>query len=388
MTSPANEPHQKHVKLARPEGGEFGRNELAIVGTTCENIQYLAYQIISQLTAYKMAYADADHKNAEAERQRISAINHNGYAEYINKIFFTRLDISKQPNAFQKRAMLNDCDLVLINGNHFTASKQIMVLDPAKSLQNKLDKLTNVQLILLKNYAGAIPDYITNHLPDISAIPVLSFDDTYSIIAFVSGFLQQQIPTLNGLVLAGGRSTRMGSDKGEIQYHGTTQRRHVFNLLSAHCKEVFISCNEEQAKAIADLPFIRDSFLNLGPLGGILSALQQNPNAAWLTIACDLPYLNAEAIDYLITHRNPSKMATAFLDAEGTFPEPLVTIWEPRAYPILLQFLSQGYSCPRKALINSDVEMLKAPDAFAFKNVNTTEEYREALTILHNKHNS
>jgi len=388
VTSPANKPHQKHAKLARLEAGEFGRNELAIVGTTCDNIRQLSYQIISQLSAYKIAYADADHKGAQSGGERMSAINNNGYAEYINKIFFTRLDINKQPNAFQKRALLNDCDLVLVNGNHFTATKQIMVLDPSKSLQNKLDKLTDVQLILLKDYTGQIPDYITSYLPNFSSIPVLSFDDTYAIISFVSGFMQQQIPGINGLVLTGGLSTRMGSDKSAIDYHGTTQRQHVFNLLSPHCKEVFVSCNGEQAKTITDLPVIQDSFLGLGPLGGILSAFQQNPNIAWLTVACDLPLLSTGIIQHLINHRDASKMATAFLDSAGEFPEPLVTIWEPRAYPILLQFLSQGYSCPRKALINSDVAILQAPDAFAFKNVNTTEEYKDVMAVLHNKNNS
>jgi len=388
MTSPANSPHQKHAKLTRLEVGEFGRNELAIVGTTCENIRQLVYQIILQLTTYKIGYVDADHKGEDAGSQRLTTINNNGFAEYINKILFTRLDINKQPNAFQRRTLLNDCDLILINGNHFTTAKQIMVLDPAKSLQTKLDKLSDVQLILLKDYTGNIPDYITNHLPNFSSIPVLNFDDTYAIISFISGFMQQQLPVVHGLVLSGGKSTRMGSDKGNINYHGTSQRQHVFNLLVAHCKEVFVSCNEEQAKEIADLPIIQDSFLGLGPLGGILSAFQQNPNVAWLAVACDLPYLNADAIGYLINHRNPSKMATAFLDSNGVFPEPLVTIWEPRAYPVLLQFLSQGYSCPRKALINSDIDLLKAPDAFAFKNINTTEEYNEAVNNLRNKHNS
>src|SRR5437763_14549345 len=151
VTLPANKPHQKHAKLARPEAGEFGRNELAMVGTTCDNIRGLAYQIISQLSAYKIAYADADHKGAEAGGDRMSAINNNGYAEYTNKVFFTRLDLNKQPNAFQKRALLNDCDIVLVNGNHFTASKQSMVLDPSKSWQHTLDKLTDGQLSLLKD---------------------------------------------------------------------------------------------------------------------------------------------------------------------------------------------------------------------------------------------
>lgn len=388
MTSPANKPHQKHTDLTRVEVGEFGRNELAIVGTTCDNIKLLVYQIISQLSAYKIAYADADHKSANGDQQSFSAINNNGFAEYTNKIFFTRLDINQQPNAFQKRALLNDCDLILINGNHFTASKQIMVLDPAKSLQIKLDKLTNVQLILLKDYEGQIPDYITNHLPNFTSLPKLAFNDTNAIISYISNFIQQQIPPVHGLVLSGGKSTRMGSDKGALNYHGTSQREHVFNLLSNRCNEVFISCNAEQAQAINNLPIIQDSFLNLGPLGGIMSAFQQNPNTAWLTVACDLPYLRSETINYLINHRNPSKMATAFLDSDGVFPEPLVTIWEPRAYPILLQFLSQGYSCPRKALINSDAEIVQAPDTFAFKNINTTEEYSETINNLHNKHNS
>ncbi len=235
MTSPANKPHRKHAKLARPETGEWGRNELAILGTTCDNIMHLAYGIIAQLSAYKIAYADADHKGDDADNQRVSALHHDGYAAYINKISFTRLDINTQPNAFQKRALLNDCDLILINGNHFTADKQIVVVDPAKPLQTKLDKLTDVQLILLKDCEGKIPGYITSHLPGISAIPTFNFDDTAAIIAFISRYMQQQVPAINGLVLSGGKSTRMGSDKGEIKYHGTSQRQHVHHLLAAHC---------------------------------------------------------------------------------------------------------------------------------------------------------
>ena len=56
------------------------------------------------------------------------------------------------------------------------------------------------------------------------------------------------------------------------------------------------------------------------------------------------------------------------------FPEPLVTIWEPKAYPIMLQFLAQGISCPRKVLINSDVELLETDDVYIY-NVNTPEEF-------------
>ena len=63
-------------------------------------------------------------------------------------------------------------------------------------------------------------------------------------------------------------------------------------------------------------------------------------------------------------------------------PEPLITIWEPKAYPILLSFLSQGYTCPRKALRNNDVHIIKAENADALINVNTLEELEKVKNIL------
>ena len=63
------------------------------------------------------------------------------------------------------------------------------------------------------------------------------------------------------------------------------------------------------------------------------------------------------------------------------FVEPLITIYEPKAYPILLQYLAQGYSCPRKMLINSDVEIVEVDDDF-IRNINTPEEFEVAKKEL------
>jgi molybdopterin-guanine dinucleotide biosynthesis protein A len=168
-----------------------------------------------------------------------------------------------------------------------------------------------------------------------------------------------------------------------LQYHDQDQRTHVYHLLKEICSEVFISCNAAQVAAIAgQLPYLQDQFLNLGPTGGILTAMQANPNAAWLTVACDLPFLRAETLQYLVAQRDPTKMATAFYDPEGKFPEPLLTIWEPRSYPVLLQFLSLGYSCPRKALINSDVKLLTIPNITELRNVNDPIAYDQTLQEL------
>ncbi len=194
--------------------------------------------------------------------------------------------------------------------------------------------------------------------------------------------LQRAATGINGLVLCGGRSKRMGTDKGEIVYHNKSQREYVFELLQPFCNEVFLSVNEQQAESIQEMPFIKDTVVDKGPAGGILSAFEHNDRVAWLVVACDLPYLNKETISYLLQHRNPQKKATAFWNESGEFPEPLIAIWEPKSHLFLRQFVSDGFHCPRKFLMRTDVEMLTAPDASLFKNINTKDEHEATMKGL------
>ena len=71
-----------------------------------------------------------------------------------------------------------------------------------------------------------------------------------------------------------------------------------------------------------------------------------------------------------------------YIDRKNEFPEPLISIWEPKAYPILLNFLARGYSCPRKALINSDVEVVTDREESILTNVNNPEDLSQAKAIL------
>ena len=83
----------------------------------------------------------------------------------------------------------------------------------------------------------------------------------------------------------------------------------------------------------------------------------------------------------LLEKQNPAKVATAIKGKGKQFPEPLITIYEPKSYPVLLQYLAQGYSCPRKMLINSEVEIVEVNDNL-IRNINTPEEYTEAKKEL------
>lgn len=194
---------------------------------------------------------------------------------------------------------------------------------------------------------------------------------------------ESNIPAINGLVLAGGKSKRMGSDKGIMEWHGKEQRYYIADLLKNFCEEVFISCRADQEKEIdTNYKTLSDTFLNLGPYGGILSALHSDRNKAWLVVACDLPLLDEYTIKYLIEKRDPQSIATTFESPYDGLPEPLITIWEPQSYPVLLEFLGRGYTCPRKVLINSDKAILKPPHPEALMNVNTPEDAEKAKKEL------
>lgn len=375
--------HQKHTKLSKPDAGEFHRNELAILGTNCTNIRNLVNVVTQELyQQYKIAYVDAEHKNTDAADD--SVLSNGGTMEFTDRITYRSFSTKQTFNSFQNRMLFTGEDMVLVNGNHFIAQNQIVVIDPIKSLENKLERLSNVQLILLSEGVSGLPEYITQHLPAGFAAPVLKATDTLAIASFINKWLQQKLPGMNGLVLAGGKSERMQADKGSINYFGKSQRLHVYDLLTPHCADVFVSyADAGKINTDEQLPIVIDTFTDLGPFGGILSAFQTNPNAAWLTVACDLPYLSAQTLAYLAEHRNPSKVATCFIDSDNRFPEPLITIWEPRAYPIMLQFLSLGYSCPRKVLINSDVELLQVPDVAELQNINYPEERERVMQNLY-----
>lgn len=187
---------------------------------------------------------------------------------------------------------------------------------------------------------------------------------------------------LNGLVLIGGRSTRMGQDKSLLVYQNKPQREHLTDLLQLYCKSVYWSVNASQANELAGLeqPMIVDSFDLVGPLNGILSAFQTDPLAAWLVVACDMPLLSTRTLDALVTGRNASKPATAFYDSDGRFPEPLLCIWEPAILPLLQQAVGGGRYSPR--LMLGDAHLLTAPDTSELLNVNDPEA-REAFKHQH-----
>jgi len=191
----------------------------------------------------------------------------------------------------------------------------------------------------------------------------------------------QKATDIHGLVLAGGKSTRMGIDKSLLSFHGLAQNEHVFALLHRHSNNVYTSIGKGQETQPFKNPIV-DVYDVDSPINGILSAFQQNADVAWLSVPVDMPFVNDDVIATLIANRDVNKVATCFYDSEEKYPEPLLTIWEPGAGQNLLKFFERGRNSPREFLMGENVNLLKIADRMALRNINTIEEFIAAKRSL------
>ena len=174
---------------------------------------------------------------------------------------------------------------------------------------------------------------------------------------------------LNGLVLAGGLSSRMGSDKSLIEYHGKPQRESLFEMLQLVCSKVYTSCREAQQIPLFLNP-LYDAFAIKSPLNGILTAFQTCPDRAWLAVAVDLPHVSIDVLREIVSNRDTGKLATCFFDAGSGAPEPLLTIWEPAAQALLAANAAAGNISPRSFLQHHDVHIVYGMNESVFLNIN------------------
>ncbi len=158
-----------------------------------------------------------------------------------------------------------------------------------------------------------------------------------------------------------------------LNYHGKPQRDYLFDLLGNFCTHVFTSCRKEQNIPPTLNPLI-DNFPVTGPLNGILTAFSHQPQSAWLIVAVDMPNVNAGVIELLISNRAEQKTATCFFNDETQQPEPLLTLWEAHAYPLLLAFAESGNVSPREFLKSHPVNLVDPPDSETLLNYNYPSE--------------
>ncbi len=131
---------------------------------------------------------------------------------------------------------------------------------------------------------------------------------------------------LNGLVLAGGNSIRMGSNKALLVYYNMPQYLHAANLLQQHCNSVYISTNVPLANTdFVQLPD-NETFANAGPLSGLLTAYN-NYKSAYLVLAVDYPLIDNNYIIALATLSKEQNKSVVAYNNNTSFFEPWIACY-------------------------------------------------------------
>jgi len=189
---------------------------------------------------------------------------------------------------------------------------------------------------------------------------------------------------LHGLVLAGGRSARMGADKAALVHpDGRPLARRTHDLLAgAGCADVVLSLRHDQEipagfSDVAALRIVRDPADTAGgPLTGIIAAMSLHPDSDWLVLACDLPRLDAATLRHLISSKRPDEMFLSYRSEFDGLPEPLCALYAPAALPLLS---AMEFRCPRKLLIRHECRLLEPVTPRALDNANTPDDWQSAI---------
>jgi molybdopterin-guanine dinucleotide biosynthesis protein A len=191
-----------------------------------------------------------------------------------------------------------------------------------------------------------------------------------------------------GLVVCGGQSSRMGTDKSLLVYYDQPQRYHLYNMLSEICEKVFLSCNTNQAAGIpAQYNVIVDEqeFTNIGPMAALLSAFHKYPEANFLVAGCDYPFIRKEDLEKLVVSADESTLAVSYYKENEGIREPLLALYRIGCYNILKSNFEKGQFSLRHFLNDIDAKKILSVSPEIIQSMDTMEEYEVAVKTIQSK---
>lgn len=189
---------------------------------------------------------------------------------------------------------------------------------------------------------------------------------------------------MTGIILAGGRSLRMGTNKAMLPIGATSLIERVFGVLSGLCDEMIISINKETDISLKAKTIV-DSYKNAGPAGGVLTALKASKNDINLIASCDTPFISTQLYEFLLGFAQDYEIV---IPANGKNTEPLLGIYRRSAIAKLEQAITTGEFSMRRIAERCRTKIIdigRETDFNAshiFFNINNIHQYREALRLI------
>ena len=185
--------------------------------------------------------------------------------------------------------------------------------------------------------------------------------------------------SLKGIVLCGGNSSRMGTDKAFLQYHQIQQYKYIASLFTNLNITVLISCNESQQEKISNdyVALIDDEeYKNNGPISGLLTAFKNNPNDSFILVGCDYPLLKQQHIDNLVSLSGYGFDAVCYVRQSNTsLHEPLITFYGNTFKEKLFASFQMGNNSIKRVLDEVNTLKIITEDEDFLKSFDTPQDF-------------
>ena len=192
---------------------------------------------------------------------------------------------------------------------------------------------------------------------------------------------------LTGIILAGGKSSRMGKDKGLCQFNGKALVEYAIETLKPLCGQMMISANHfpEKYKQFG-IPVVSDEIRNIGPMGGIYTCLKHSTTRHNLVLSCDTPFVGTILLSHLLRHINKEQVVApahhAFL------VEPLSAYYATNVLDDIKQAINLGdyklinlFKKVRFKTVQTG-KLLPFQSGYSFLNINRPEDLEQAEKII------
>lgn len=180
--------------------------------------------------------------------------------------------------------------------------------------------------------------------------------------------------TVTGAVLAGGHSSRFGTNKALYSTEGQpVWLVKAVRLLQPFCQQVWVSASETTASSYIDyvpgIEIVIDESPDQGPMGGILSLLRKCSTDWLLILPCDMPYINADILTKMLSTSGENTDAVTWTNKDGRMSFPLLL--HHRTEEFVVQQLKSGNRRMKSFLEAIHTEYLSISDIEVFRNINS-----------------
>jgi len=194
----------------------------------------------------------------------------------------------------------------------------------------------------------------------------------------------QQQNNISLIILAGGKSSRIGTDKALLKFQGKTFIQTIYDNLKELCSEVIISSNNPKVK-ISGAKIVTDKIENIGPAGGIFSALSASQTEKNMIVSVDTPFIPTALFEFLIKHNTDD--TDVLIISEETKQHPLIGMYSKKFSQILSEEIKKENYKIRDIIKKTHYRIIDISEEHFYRknilqNINTEDDYNSAIEYM------